>query len=118
MLGLVGTEHAISHYVRSHFLDYTFKGLYSPNGFDLLLLIPYFAVMAILAVYGIHRYQLVYMYYRNRRNHASSPSRKFALLPRVTVQLPIYNEEFVVDRLVEAVCRLDYPKDKLDIQVL
>src|SRR5438270_756131 len=99
-------------------MDRTFKGLYSPNGFDLALLIPYFIVMVILAGYGMHRYALVYMYYRNRKNRTTEPSAKFAELHRVTIQLPIYNEQFVVDRLVEAICKLDYPKDKLDIQVL
>ena len=106
------------HYIRSYFLDQTFKGLYKPNGFDLALLIPYFVLMIILAIYGLHRYQLVYMYYKNRKNHAGDPPLRFSELPRVTIQLPIYNEQFVVDRLVEAICKLDYPKDKLDIQLL
>ncbi|HEX7961347.1 MAG TPA: glycosyltransferase, partial [Terriglobales bacterium] len=106
------------HYFKAHYLDQTFKGLYKPNAFDLALLIPYFIVLIILAGYGIHRYVLVYMYYKNRKNRTTEPPQKFAELPRVTVQLPIFNEQFVVDRLVDAICRLDYPKDKLDIQVL
>ena len=44
-----------------------FKGLYQANGFDLMLLIPYFIVLIILAAYGFHRYQLVWMYYRTAR---------------------------------------------------
>ena len=44
-----------------------FKGLYQVNGFDLMLLVPYFIVLVILAAYGFHRYQLVWMYYRHRR---------------------------------------------------
>ena len=100
-----------AHYVRTHFLDQTFKGLYKPNAFDLTLLVPYFVLMIILALYGLHRYQLVYMYYKNRKNHAVDPASRFSELPRVTVQLPIYNEQYVVDRLVEAICKLDYPKD-------
>jgi cellulose synthase/poly-beta-1,6-N-acetylglucosamine synthase-like glycosyltransferase len=75
-------------------------------------------VLIILAGYGLHRYILVYMYYKNRRNRATEPTQKFMELPRVTVQLPIFNEQFVVDRLVDAICRIDYPKEKLDIQVL
>jgi len=106
------------HYFKSQFLDRTFKGLYSPNAFDMMLLIPYFVVMVILAGYGIHRYVLVYMYYRNRKNRTTEPPTQFADLPRVTIQLPIFNEQFVVDRLVEAICKVEYPKDKLDIQVL
>jgi cellulose synthase/poly-beta-1,6-N-acetylglucosamine synthase-like glycosyltransferase len=108
----------LTQYIRSHYLDRTFKGLYYANGFDLALLIPYFVVLVILAAYGIHRYILVYMYYKNRRNKATEPPAFFRELPRITVQLPIFNEEFVVDRLVESVCRLDYPKDQIDIQVL
>src|SRR5215472_13151391 len=61
----------LAQYVRRHFLDTTFKGLYEANGFDLALLIPYFIVLILLASYGVHRYTLVYLYYRkkNRENH-------------------------------------------------
>src|SRR5436305_10040198 len=110
--------HSLTHYLKTHFGDKTFKGLYTANGFDLALLIPYFTVLIILASYGIHRYVLVYMYYKNRKNRTDQPASRFAELPRVTIQLPIYNEQFVIDRLVDAVCKLRYPKDKLDIQVL
>jgi cellulose synthase/poly-beta-1,6-N-acetylglucosamine synthase-like glycosyltransferase len=83
-----------------------------------MLLIPYFVVMGVLAAYGLHRYALVFMYYRGRRNKTVEPASRFNELPRITVQLPIYNEQFVVDRLVEAVCKIEYPREKLDIQVL
>ena len=106
------------HYLRTHFLDTTFKGLYHANAFDLALLIPYFIVLVLLAFYGMHRYQLVYLYYKHRKNKVTEPASRFAELPRVTVQLPIFNEQYVVDRLVECVCRLEYPPDKLEIQVL
>jgi cellulose synthase/poly-beta-1,6-N-acetylglucosamine synthase-like glycosyltransferase len=118
LLLLANSQKGLVHYFKSQFLDKTFRNLYSPNGFDLALLIPYFAVMIILAGYGLHRYALVYMYYRNRKNRTSEPTTRFAELPRVTIQLPIYNEQYVVDRLVEAICKIDYPKDRLDIQVL
>src|SRR5947209_5878415 len=110
--------HSLTHYLKTHFGDKTFKGLYTANGFDLALLIPYFTVLIILASYGIHRYVLVYMYYRNRKNRTDQPASHFADLPGVTVQLPIFNEQFVIDRLVDAVCKMDYPREKLDIQVL
>jgi cellulose synthase/poly-beta-1,6-N-acetylglucosamine synthase-like glycosyltransferase len=110
--------HGLAHYFKTHFGDRTFRGLYTPNAFDLALLIPYFTVLIILASYGIHRYVLVYLYYKNRRNKTSEPAGHFAELPRVTVQLPIFNEQFVIDRLVDAVCRMEYPRDRLDIQVL
>ncbi len=105
-------------YFRSHFLDRTFEGLYSPNAFDLALLIPYFIVLILLASYGLHRYTLVWMYYRNRKKRTIEPKERFAELPRLTVQLPIFNEQFVIERLLENVCRLEYPREKLDIQVL
>jgi cellulose synthase/poly-beta-1,6-N-acetylglucosamine synthase-like glycosyltransferase len=106
------------HKQYAHLTDTTFKGIYQVNGFDLALLIPYFVVLILLATYGLHRYVLVYLYYKHRKNRVNGPPRRFEEPPRITVQLPIFNEQFVVDRLVDAVCRLDYPRDKLDIQVL
>jgi cellulose synthase/poly-beta-1,6-N-acetylglucosamine synthase-like glycosyltransferase len=110
------------HYWKSHYLDQTFKGLYRWNAFDTALLIPYFIVMFILAFYGIHRYQLVWLYFRNRKNTAKwdEPPMRFAEddLPFVTIQLPIFNEQFVIDRLIDACCRLNYPRDRFEIQVL
>ncbi len=105
-------------YIRQHFLDKTFQGLYQVNAFDLALLIPYFIVLIILAAYGGHRYWLVYLYYKNKKNETTEPAAHFDDLPRVTVQLPIFNEQYVVERLLDAVCRLDYPREKLDIQLL
>jgi cellulose synthase/poly-beta-1,6-N-acetylglucosamine synthase-like glycosyltransferase len=108
----------IGSYIRQHFLDRTFQGLYRANGFDIALLIPYFIVLILLASYGVHRYVLVYLYYKNRKNHTSEPAEHFAELPRVTVQLPMFNEQFVAERLIDCVCKLKYPQEKLDIQVL
>jgi cellulose synthase/poly-beta-1,6-N-acetylglucosamine synthase-like glycosyltransferase len=94
------------------------KPFYHLNTFDTVLLIPYFAVLVILAAYGLHRYWLVFTYFRYRKNRLGPPARNFEKLPRVTIQLPIYNERFVVDRLVESACRVDYPRELLDIQLL
>ena len=112
----------LGHYWRSHYADKTFEHLYQLTAFDYWLLTPYFIVMIILAFYGIHRYQLVWLYYRNKKNAAKwsdSPAR-FAEgeLPFVTIQLPIFNEQFVIGRLIDACCRLDYPRDRFEIQVL
>jgi cellulose synthase/poly-beta-1,6-N-acetylglucosamine synthase-like glycosyltransferase len=117
-LWLFSAPRSFTHYFRSHFLDQTFKGLYHANGFDLALLIPYFIVLILLASYGVHRYILVYLYYKNRKNHTSEAAQTFPELPRLTIQLPIFNEQYVVGRLVQAICRLQYPQHKLDIQVL
>jgi cellulose synthase/poly-beta-1,6-N-acetylglucosamine synthase-like glycosyltransferase len=111
-------QHGLTQYVRQHFLDTTFKGLYQADRFDLALLIPYFVVLTLLATYGIHRYTLVYLYYKKKKNRTTAPPSKFSELPRVTVQLPIFNEQYVVDRLLQAVCRLDYPRERLEIQLL
>jgi cellulose synthase/poly-beta-1,6-N-acetylglucosamine synthase-like glycosyltransferase len=108
----------IGPYIRQHFLDTTFRGLYHANAFDVALLVPYFIVLILLAGYGAHRYVLVYLYYKHQKNRTTDPPARFEDLPRITVQLPIFNEQYVVDRLLEAVCKLDYPREKLDIQVL
>ncbi|MGB7547775.1 MAG: cellulose synthase family protein [Terracidiphilus sp.] len=100
------------------YADRTFQGLYHWNWFDLALLLPYFAVMIVLSLYGVHRYTLCYLYYKYRKNYDPNPPRHFDELPRVTVQLPIFNEQFVIDRLIEAVCAIQYPAEKLEIQVL
>src|SRR6202011_228005 len=84
---------------------------------DTIILVSYFFVLSILAVYGWHRYYLVYLYMRHRESQPVAPSR-LDPLPVVTVQLPIYNEMYVADRLIDAVCLLDYPPELLEIQVL
>ena len=105
-------------YLRQHFLDRTFQGLYQANAFDYALLIPYFIVLILLASYGLHRYILVYLYYKNRKNRTTEPVGRFEDLPRVTVQLPMFNEQYVAERLIDSICKLKYPREKLDIQVL
>jgi len=115
---MVLASRGLGPYLRQHFLDKTFQGLYQVNAFDLALLIPYFIVLIILAAYGGHRYWLVYLYYKHKKNKTTEPAAHFEELPRVTVQLPIFNEQYVVDRLLDAICRLDYPREKLDIQLL
>jgi cellulose synthase/poly-beta-1,6-N-acetylglucosamine synthase-like glycosyltransferase len=94
-----------------------FRGLYQLNWFDLAVMIPYFIVLFILAMYGLHRYVLVYYYYKFRKN-IPGPAPEVKEWPRVTVQLPIFNERYVIERLVEAVSRFDYPPELLDVQVL
>ncbi len=111
-------QNGFKHYLKMQYADQTFKGLYHWNLFDAAILLPYFAVMFILALYGVHRYTMCYLYFKYRKNYDPNPPCHFEELPRVTVQLPIYNEQFVIDRLIEAVCAMDYPREKLEIQVL
>ena len=111
-------ESALHHYLRMQYADQTFKGLYHWNFFDAAVLLPYFAVMILLSLYGIHRYTMAYQYFKYRKNYNPNPPATFDELPQVTVQLPIFNEQFVIDRLIEAVCAMEYPREKLEIQVL
>jgi len=82
-----------------------------------LLLAVYFLVLVVLSFYGSHRYFMAYLYYRHKYK-LPVPAGKLETLPRVTVQLPIFNEMYVVERLIEAVTKIDYPRDLLEIQVL
>jgi len=97
--------------------DRTFTGVYHANAFDLAMMIPYFIILVILAGYGLHRYWLVYDYYKYRKN-VPGPPPPVHEWPRVTIQLPIFNERYVIERLVEAISRFDYPRELLDVQVL
>src|SRR5688500_9454534 len=83
---------------------------------ETLILATYFFVLVILAVYGWHRYYLVYLYMKNKDRHPVPAG--LDTLPVITVQLPIYNEMYVADRLIDSVCELDYPRELLEIQVL
>jgi cellulose synthase/poly-beta-1,6-N-acetylglucosamine synthase-like glycosyltransferase len=77
----------------------------------------YVIILCTVAVYGFHRYVLVYLYLKHKHD-GYQPAGRFNELPRVTVQLPMYNEDVVAERIIKASCQIDYPKDKLDIQVL
>jgi cellulose synthase/poly-beta-1,6-N-acetylglucosamine synthase-like glycosyltransferase len=82
-----------------------------------VLLAVYIFVFTMVCIYGLHRYQLVYLYYKHRRN-TPRIQRRFQRLPRVTVQLPMYNERYVARRVIELACGIEYPRDRLQIQVL
>src|SRR3990172_4122892 len=84
---------------------------------EITVIVAYVAVLLVLSVYGSHRYYMAWLYYRHKFR-LPTPRCRFDALPRVTVQLPIFNELYVVNRLIEAVCRLEYPLDALEIQVL
>lgn len=98
--------------------DDTFAGIYHLSAFDWALLVPYFGILFILSIYGVHRFETVRRYRKHGRKLPKSPSRRFAQLPRVTIQLPLYNERFVVARLLEEISRIQYPRELLQIQVL
>jgi cellulose synthase/poly-beta-1,6-N-acetylglucosamine synthase-like glycosyltransferase len=85
--------------------------------FELSVVVAYTLLLVVLAVFGVHRYAMAYLFFRHRYR-LPTPKDRFEELPRVTVQLPIFNELYVTDRLLEAVARLDYPHERLQIQVL
>jgi cellulose synthase/poly-beta-1,6-N-acetylglucosamine synthase-like glycosyltransferase len=77
----------------------------------------YFAALSILFAFGIHGLILLYYYGKTRQNqHLVKPMT--GKMPKVTIQLPLYNEYLVIERLIKAVCAIKYPKDRLEIQVL
>src|SRR5258708_13366422 len=89
ILALAFAPKGVLPYIRQHFLDRTFQGLYQVNGFDLALLIPYFIVLVILAAYGAHRYWLVYLCFQNKTNKTSDPPPHLPHLPRLPLPLPL-----------------------------
>ncbi|MFZ1280943.1 MAG: cellulose synthase family protein [Ignavibacteriaceae bacterium] len=82
-----------------------------------VVLIGYFVSLSILFVFGLHGF--VMMYYHRKYGHKNPvPDADFKSDKRVTIQLPLYNEMYVIERLIDSVCEIDYPKDKMEIQVL
>jgi cellulose synthase/poly-beta-1,6-N-acetylglucosamine synthase-like glycosyltransferase len=84
---------------------------------DDVVLIGYFISLFILFIFGCHGF--IMMYYHNKYRDVKHKSKTVSdLTSKVTIQLPLYNELYVVERLINAVCAIEYPKDKLEIQVL
>lgn len=85
--------------------------------FQTAFLLFYFLALALLAVYGLHRYQLAWLY-RQHKNDVPAAGALPAELPTVTIQLPLFNERYVAPRLLESIRRMDYPRNRLEVQVL
>ena len=82
-----------------------------------VVLIGYFVSLSILFLFGLHGF--VMMYYHRKYGHKNPvPDSEFKPDKLVTIQLPLYNEMYVIERLINSVCEIDYPKDKMEIQVL
>ena len=84
---------------------------------DDIVLISYFVALSILFIFGLHGFIMIYYYNKYKDvKHKQKPE----CIPdaKVTIQLPLYNELYVVERLIETVCEIDYPKELLEIQVL
>jgi cellulose synthase/poly-beta-1,6-N-acetylglucosamine synthase-like glycosyltransferase len=93
--------------------------LYELDAFDWVFISSYFGILILLSIYGFYRFRLVYLFLRYR-HIKPKPAERFAEenLPRITIQLPIFNEMYVVERLLKAVTQIDYPRHLLEIQVL
>jgi len=93
--------------------------LYQLDTFDYTILGLYFAILGVLSIYGGYRIKQVIDFWRYHKL-GPSPRSKYSEseLPRITVQLPLFNEMYVVERLLKAVTAIDYPRDKFEIQVL
>src|SRR5690348_12524123 len=93
--------------------------MYGPSNFLYLI---FLSTAWVLMVYTLNFYYLAYQSYNNRK-HEKKRQQKIELpstssLPVITIQLPLYNEKYVARRIIDSVCRIDYPKEKLEIQVL
>ena len=84
---------------------------------DNIVLVAYFVSLSVLFIFGCHGFIMLF-YHRKYANMNPVPKENFDEKPLVTIQLPLYNELYVVERLIDAICLIDYPKDKLEIQVL
>ncbi|MEO8439751.1 MAG: cellulose synthase family protein [Spartobacteria bacterium] len=91
--------------------------LYGGTVVDLVWTFCYLSVLIGLSGYGLHRYFIVYLFLKNRKR-APQPAAQFEQLPVITVQLPLFNEIYVVERLLQSVSELNYPRELLQIQVL
>ena len=93
--------------------------LYKLDAFDWTVLIIYFSILAILALYGAYRIKQVIDFWRYRK-FVPEPKGHYSEndLPSITVQLPLFNELYVVERLLKAVTEIDYPRERFEIQVL
>lgn len=83
-----------------------------------VILTVYLLTLAAVAVYGLHRYHLVYLFIKHRRDGHVPPRAFEHDKPWVTIQLPMFNEQQVAERVIDAACVVDWPRDRLEIQVL
>src|SRR5271166_2939710 len=117
LLALLVTRSPAQRLIQS-ILNNPFAGIHQLAWFDWAMLVPYFTLLIVLSVYGLHRYDIIRTYFQHKKNATREPVKRFDPLPPVTIQLPLYNERYVVERLIEEVVKIEYPRELLQIQVL
>lgn len=85
--------------------------------FGIAILVAHFGLLLFLSLSGLHRLSLIARWLRHRHD-VPQPQGRFDQLPRITVQVPLYNERFVAARVVDTMAALDYPRERLQIQIL
>jgi cellulose synthase/poly-beta-1,6-N-acetylglucosamine synthase-like glycosyltransferase/Leucine-rich repeat (LRR) protein len=115
------TPEAIARFQQAHPAVSLVTGT-TPTGYSVwaqVITIIYIIAACAICFYGAHRYWLTWRLLKNRQVRQSpEPKGQFSELPRVTVQIPMFNERHVAERIIEAACALDHPRDRLQIQVL
>ncbi|MFK7970636.1 MAG: glycosyltransferase [Bacteroidia bacterium] len=86
--------------------------------FEVIVFAIYLLSLTCIVVYSLGQAHLVYLFIKNRKHHLPEKALEGNDVPFVTIQLPIYNERYVVERLLDACAAQDYPKDKFEIQLL
>jgi cellulose synthase/poly-beta-1,6-N-acetylglucosamine synthase-like glycosyltransferase len=104
--------------LRRAFSDNPFAGIHRLAWFDWAMLVPYFGLLFILSLYGVHRYEVIRTYFKHRKKLPKEAPGRYLQLPKVTIQLPLFNERYVVERLLEEISKIDYPRELLQVQVL
>jgi cellulose synthase/poly-beta-1,6-N-acetylglucosamine synthase-like glycosyltransferase len=90
--------------------------MYGPGAF---LYVIFLVIAWVVLLYTLNFYYLAYQSRNSGERHRKAlPEIAHGALPAVTIQLPLYNEKYVARRLIDAVCKMDYPKNKMQIQVL
>ncbi len=85
---------------------------------ELLITLPYILSLLFLFLFSLGQLHLTWLYLKSKKQKKNNELEVKDFEPYVTLQLPVYNEKYVIERLIDAVSKLDYPKDKLEIQVL
>jgi cellulose synthase/poly-beta-1,6-N-acetylglucosamine synthase-like glycosyltransferase len=85
--------------------------------FSSFIIAAHFVLLLILSLFGLHRLSMVLRWFRYRHYKPQTPNQ-FTQLPNLTIQIPLYNERMVAKRIVDSIVKLDYPSDRLQIQIV